>query len=127
MRLGATIDDYLNTDDPDALVAECRKKGYRAAAMPLEVLDQPATVRDIASALDRADILLAEMAAWVNPFRPLGVIPGHGILDYATFLRRAEGLGPDLPLILEHLQTETNFDEAAAHIKRVCTAAGVSL
>ena len=88
---------------------------------------KPATVRDIASALDRADILLAEMAAWVNPFRPLGVIPGHGILDYATFLRRAEGLGPDLPLILEHLQTETNFDEAAAHIKRVCTAAGVSL
>ncbi len=285
MRLGATIDDYLNTGDPDALVAECRKKGYRSAAMPLAVLDEPTTVRDIASALYQADILLAEMAAWVNPLhhepeqrsrniasikrilaladevgaiccatvvgsycetdqwdshvgchpenfserafdevvnwvrdvldqvrptrtkltleicpwtlldgpqvyldlisavdRPgLGVhldpanlvtgpraycdtsgminrcfdllgsrilschakdvhwtldartvgieevVPGRGILDYATFLRRAAGIGSDLPLILEHLRIETDFDEAAAHIRQVGTAVGVSL
>ncbi len=285
MRLGATIDDYLNTGDPGALVTECCKKGYRAAAMPLAVLDQPAAVRDIASALDQADILLAEMAAWVNPLhhepeqrsqniasierilaladevgaiccptvvgsycetdhwdshvghhpenfserafdevvhwvrevldqvrpsrtkltleicpwtlldslqiyldlieaidrpglgvhldpanlvtdprtyyhtggmidrcfdllgsrilschakdvhwtldaRTVGVeevVPGRGILDYATFLRRAESIGSDLPLILEHLQTESAFDEAAAHIKQVGSAVGVSL
>ena len=48
MRLGATIDDYLDTNDPDALVAECRRKGYRAAAMPLGVLDQADVVRSIA-------------------------------------------------------------------------------
>ena len=34
MRLGATIDDYLETTDPDALVRECIAKGYRAGAMP---------------------------------------------------------------------------------------------
>ena len=285
MRLGATIDDYLSTCDPDALVAECRKKGYRAAAMPLATLDQPAIVRDIASAFDQSDILLAEMAAWVNPLhhkpeqrgqniasikkiltladevgatccptvvgsycetdqwdshvghhpdnfserafdevvdwvrevldqvrptrtkltleicpwtlldgpqiyldliaaidrpglgvhldpanlvtdprtyyetgrmidhcfdllgsrilschakdvhwaldaRTMGieeVVPGCGNLDYATFLRRAARLGPDLPLILEHLETESNFEEAAAYIERVGAAVGVSL
>jgi len=33
MRLGATIDDYLASTDPADLVAECKRKGYRAAAI----------------------------------------------------------------------------------------------
>ncbi len=285
MRLGATIDDYMDTHDPDALVAECRKKGYRAAAMPLAALDQPDVVRDIARAFAEADILLAEIAAWVNPLhhdpeqrrrniaqiarclalsdevgatccatvagsysqtdrwdshaghhpdnfsarafeevvdwvrdvldqvqptrtkltleicpwtlldspqiyldligavdRPgLGVhldpanlvthprtyydttgmihqcfdllgghilschakdvhwtldartvgieevVPGRGVLDYAAFLQRGDGISPDLPLIIEHVQTEANFDEAAAYIVGVGAAVGVSL
>jgi len=69
MRLGATVDDYLDTPTPDALVRECRAKGYRAGAMPLTVLDDgdDTAVRDIAAAFSNADIVLAEMGAWVNP------------------------------------------------------------
>ena len=67
MRLGATIDDYVAKQDPDALVAECLQKDYRAAAMPLAVLDQPDAVSEMARAFAKADILLAELAAWVNP------------------------------------------------------------
>jgi len=67
MRLGATIDDYLASTDPADLVAECKRKGYRAAAIPLAVLDQTDLVHEIARAYAEADILLAEMTAWVNP------------------------------------------------------------
>ena len=67
MRLGATVDDYLERLDPDWLVRECQAKGYRAATMPLAVLDDGGAVRDIAAAFSAADILLAELAAWVNP------------------------------------------------------------
>lgn len=67
VRLGATIDDYLESNDPFDLVVECQRKGYRAGTMPLEVLDEPDHVQAIASAFENADILLAEMAAWVNP------------------------------------------------------------
>ena len=284
MRLGATIDDYLQTNDPDALVEECRRKGYRAAAMPLAILDQPEAVRNTARAFADADILLAEMAAWVNPLhheaqqrssnvafikeilaladevgalccptvtgsyseakqwdshvghhpdnfsarafeevvawvgevldqvrptrtklsleicpwtlldspeiyldllaaidrpgigvhldpanlvssprsfydtagtidhafdllepyllschakdvnfaldaRTVGieeVIPGRGVLDYATLLKRVQGIGRDFPVIIEHIETEANFDEAAAYIRRVGERAGVT-
>ena len=285
MRLGATIDDYMDTLGPDALVLECRNKGYRAATMPLSVLDDPETVRDIAKAFSKAGILLAEMAAWVNPLyydpeqrqqnidhiaRVLGladevgsvccatvvgsyseadqwdshvghhpdnfstrafdevvewvrtvldqvkpmrtkltlemcpwilldgpevyleliraidrpglgvhldpanlvthprafydtaglinecfdllgphvvschakdvhwtldartvgieeVVPGRGVLDYTTLVRRAHSLSPDLPLIIEHVETEANFDEAARYIRRMCIESGVAL
>ena len=33
------------------------------------------------------------------------VIPGRGHVDYRTYLRELSGLGRDVPLILEHLQT----------------------
>jgi len=285
MRLGATIDDYMESVDPGALVDECRAKGYRAAAMPLPVIDDADSVRGIAAAFSEAGIVLAEMGAWINPLHPdpkkrqqnldeiarvlalgdevgalccttvvgsyceaddwlahvghhpenfsprafdeivawvrsvldtvnpmrtkltleicpwtlldsvemyleliraidrpgLGVhldpanlvicprtyydtsamindcfdrlgpyivschakdvhwtldartvgieevVPGRGILDYTTIVRRANSVSPDLPLIIEHIETETSFDEAANYIKRICGEADIAV
>ena len=285
MLLGATIDDYMESPDPEALVSECRAKGYRAAAMPLAALDDAEAVRNIAAAFSNDGIVLAEMGAWVNPlhhdperrkqnidqitrvlalgdevgavccttvvgsysegndwvahvghhpenfshrafdeivawvrmvldtvnpirtkltleicpwtlldsievyleliravdrpglavhldpanlvigprtyydttaminecFDRLGpyivschakdvhwtldartvgieeVIPGRGILDYSTLVRRTHRLSPSLPLIIEHIESEANFDEAAGYIKRVCSEEGVEV
>jgi len=285
VRLGATIDDYLASTDPADFVAECKRKGYRASAMPLSALDQANLVHEIAKAFRAADIRLAEITAWVNPLhhepaqrkknletikrnlaladevgavccatvvgsycdkdqkdqhaghhpdnftqrafddvvawirdvldqvrptrtkltleicpwtlldspeiyvdlirsvdrdglavhldpanlvthprayfgttkminhcfdllgqyvcschakdvrwtldaRTVGieeVVPGRGILDYATFLRRAEQVSPDVPLIIEHIETEANFDEAASYIRRVGSKVGIRL
>lgn len=53
------------------------------------------------------------------------VRPGLGGLDYRTFLTELDGLEPDTPLMLEHLQTEEDYDLAAAHIRAVAEEAGV--
>ncbi|MBM3497617.1 MAG: sugar phosphate isomerase/epimerase [Armatimonadetes bacterium] len=45
------------------------------------------------------------------------VLPGTGNLDYATLLRQLETLGPDVPLLIEHLSSEEQFDQAAAFIR----------
>jgi sugar phosphate isomerase/epimerase len=47
------------------------------------------------------------------------VRPGLGSLDYATFLREASRLDPDLPIVMEHLSTAVEYDLAAMHIRSV--------
>ena len=52
---------------------------------------------------------------------------GAGNLDYATYLTELSGLGPDLPLMLEHLPSEADYDLAAAHIRAVAAELGIAL
>lgn len=70
MRLGATIGDYLGTEDPDAHVAECRRQGYRAAPCPEVAIGDRDRIRDIKRAFGEADIVIGEVAAWFNPLHP---------------------------------------------------------
>lgn len=55
------------------------------------------------------------------------VRPGLGKLDYGTFLREMNKLEPDLPLIIEHLNTKEEYDIAAKYIKSVATEIGVTI
>ncbi len=55
------------------------------------------------------------------------VVPGRGGLDYRTFLQELERLDPDLPLMLEHLQTPEEYAEAAAYVRRVAGEVGVTI
>ena len=70
MRLGATIEDYIGSSDPRAHVTECQKQGYRAAPCPEVSLDQSARIREIKRVFSDADIVIAEVPAWVNPLHP---------------------------------------------------------
>jgi sugar phosphate isomerase/epimerase len=54
-------------------------------------------------------------------------IPGTGGLDYERFLTRLDELDDDLPLMTEHLQTEAEYDLAAANIRGVAGRLNVSL
>lgn len=47
--------------------------------------------------------------------------PGTGFVDFPHLLRELDRLGPDLPLILEHLPDEAEYLAAAAHI-RACVS-----
>ena len=47
------------------------------------------------------------------------VPPGEGILDYRTFIARAQRLSPDLPIIIEHLDTQQQYEQAAAYIRGI--------
>ena len=43
--------------------------------------------------------------------------PGLGRLDYAAYVRLIDKLDPDLPLMIEHLDTDAEYDLAAAYIR----------
>ncbi len=53
--------------------------------------------------------------------------PGQGVLDYGALLRGAERLGPDTPVLLEHLPTEEEYRLAGAHVRSQADAYGVRL
>lgn len=53
--------------------------------------------------------------------------PGQGGLELRTLLRELHKLDPTLPLMLEHLPTETEYDLAAAHVRAVATEEGITL
>ena len=70
MRLGATIADYIDSSDPHVHVVECRKRGYRAAPSPDISIEQSDAIRDVKRAFAEADIVIAEVPAWVNALHP---------------------------------------------------------
>ena len=53
------------------------------------------------------------------------VRPGLGGMDYAVYLREIEALGPDTPLMLEHLDSAEEYDQAAAHVRAVARDTGI--
>ncbi|MHC4788928.1 MAG: sugar phosphate isomerase/epimerase, partial [Planctomycetota bacterium] len=55
------------------------------------------------------------------------VRPGLGALDYRTYLRELDGLGPDVPLILEHMSTEEDYDAAGAYVRSVAEEIGIAI
>ncbi|MFW5744789.1 MAG: sugar phosphate isomerase/epimerase family protein [Spirochaetota bacterium] len=54
-------------------------------------------------------------------------IPGTGGFDIAHLFERLDRLEPDLPVMLEHLPTEAEYDQATAHVRSVAEALGVKL
>jgi len=55
------------------------------------------------------------------------VRPGLGKLDYAVFLRELESLGPDTPLMLEHLRNAEEYALAAEYVRTVAREVGVAI
>lgn len=54
------------------------------------------------------------------------VLPGKGNLDYRIFLTELSRLD-DVPLMIEHLQTQAEYRQAAEHIRAVGREVGVAL
>ena len=69
------------------------------------------------------DILLADrLTVHLDEVRP-----GLGGLDYRTLLRELNDLDPDLPLMLEHLPNEHEYDQAASYVRSVARELPVEL
>lgn len=52
---------------------------------------------------------------------------GRGGFDYPVFLRELDALDDDLPLMLEHLETEAAYDDAAAYVCGQAALLGIAL
>jgi sugar phosphate isomerase/epimerase len=55
------------------------------------------------------------------------VQPGLGALDYRAFLRQLSRCDPDMPLMLEHLPGEADYNAAAEHLRRIARDMSLSL
>jgi len=53
--------------------------------------------------------------------------PGLGEIDYRAYLVDLDRLDPDLPLMIEHLETEDECRLAAAHIRAVARSSNVEI
>jgi len=53
-------------------------------------------------------------------------VPGAGALDWATYLHELSRLDRDVCLLIEHLSSDDLYDTAAAHIRSVAAAEGLS-
>lgn len=54
------------------------------------------------------------------------VVPGRGVVDHATWLKRLSALPQDVPVMLEHLQTAEEYAEAGRYLRRVAGGLGLS-
>jgi len=52
---------------------------------------------------------------------------GTGRLDYVTYIHEVSRLDPDTPFMLEHLRSEAEYDQAAAHVRSVARSLGLTL
>lgn len=55
------------------------------------------------------------------------VRPGKGKLDYPGLLKGLNRLHPDLPIMVEHLPDEAEYNMAVAYIRNVATDIGISV
>ena len=72
----------------------------------------------------------AKDLAWSDPVEMnvhlLEVIPGTGVLDYATYLKRVAALPGEVPLMLEHLHSPKEYDQARGYVQGVGRKIGVA-
>ncbi|AXE19958.1 sugar phosphate isomerase/epimerase [Runella rosea] len=54
-------------------------------------------------------------------------MPGRGGMDYATYLRNVTALPREVPLMLEHLRTPEEYDEARLYVMKVAKDTGIPL
>ena len=53
--------------------------------------------------------------------------PGTGNLALDVLLTQLATLDPDLPVMLEHLPTDAEYDAAAAHVRAVAHSLGLAV
>ena len=74
-----------------------------------------AHVKDIKMAEPAMSVILEE------------VIPGAGMVDFGAYARALHVLPRVIPFMMEHLNTESEYDRAAAHIRAEVKKAGIDI
>jgi sugar phosphate isomerase/epimerase len=126
-----SVESYLH------LIEAIDRPGFGVHFDPVNLVNSPqryfqngALIRDCVAALGRymhsvhiKDIQLADrLTVHLDEVRP-----GQGGLDLRTLLRELNQLDPNLPMMLEHLPSETDYDLAAAHVRAVAKEEGIML
>ena len=125
-------------NDPDSYVRLIKAVDRRAFAVHLDVcnvINSPEKFYNSKGVIQECFRKLgpwivschAKDLAWIPEYNVhfAEVAPGRGEVDYATYLAELSRLSADAPLMLEHLKTPQEYDEARQYIKAVGEKAGV--
>lgn len=115
----------------------------------IKAIDRPAFAAhiDIANIINSPERFYQNTALINDTFRKLGkwivschakdvvgkdvhfaeTMPGRGGMDYTTYLRNVTALPREVPLMLEHLRTPEEYDEARLYVMKVAKETGIEL
>ena len=131
---------WIYPDSPDSYVSLMRaidRKAFAVHLDPVNLVCSPqrfyhnaAFIRECFAKLGphirschAKDILLADkLTVHLDEVRP-----GLGRLDYGVLLLELDKLDPDMPLMLEHLTSEEDYELAADYVRKVAKQVGVSI
>ncbi len=71
----------------------------------------------------------AKDLAWVPEYNVhfAEVVPGRGVIDYSAYLKCISQLPGEAPLMLEHLNSEQEYQEGFQYIKKVAAREGIAV
>ena len=99
----------------------CPRKYFSSAAVMEQVVG---TLGDKIVSVHVKDITLRESSFSVM----LEEVPlGEGVIDIGHMIAQLDSLGKELPLMMEHVDTEAQYDHAYAYIKNAAKKVGVPI
>jgi len=126
-------------DGPDSYLRLIRSVDRAAFAVHLDVcnvINSPERFYNNKAVIDECFRKLAPWIvschakdlAWIPEYNVhfAEVVPGRGEIDYSAYLTDLSRLPTDAPLMLEHLKTAEEYDEAREYVRRVGQRAGVT-
>lgn len=124
--------------EPDAVADFLDSVGHPRLALHLDVMNMHSiqTYYHSTAVIERTFDLLAHRAVSVHAkdllwdpthmfIRLDEVMPGEGVLDFDLYLRKLDGLSPDMPVYTEHWQTGDQYVEAIQRLHGLADVAGV--
>jgi sugar phosphate isomerase/epimerase len=142
-KLGLEMSPWTPLDGADAYLKVIKAVNHPALGVHLDPCNAVLTPRMLYSTADVINHCFDTLGPWIischakdidhGPVIHLRhvnfveVIPGRGVLDYRTFLKRAEQISPNLPVMMEHLPKAEDYGEGAKYIRRVAQEVGVTV
>jgi sugar phosphate isomerase/epimerase len=142
-KLGLEMSPWTPLDGPDAYLKIIKAVDHPALAVHLDPSNAVLTPRMLWSTADLINYCFDTLGRWIISCHAkdltygsvaqlrhvnfVEVVPGEGALDYRTFLKRAEEISPDLPVIMEHLPNPEDYAKGAKYIRSVAKEIGVTI
>jgi sugar phosphate isomerase/epimerase len=144
-KLGLEMSPWTPLDGPEAYLKIIQAVDHPALAVHLDPANAILTPRMLWSTTDRINQCFDLLGPWIVSCHAkdlyynyasvvhlrhvnfIEVVPGQGAIDYRTFLKRADRISPDLPLIMEHLPKEEDYAKGAEFIRGLAREIGVNV
>lgn len=126
-----------NPDDYLSLIRAIDRKAFGAHLDPVNVINSPGRYYNnrqvlkewfsklgpyIHSAHAKDIVLSGKLTVHLDE-----AIPGSGALDYPTYITELHSLNPELPLMIEHLNTEEEYNQGIEYIRRTADSVHVPI
>jgi sugar phosphate isomerase/epimerase len=142
-KLGLEMSPWTPLDGPEAYLEIIKSVDHPALAVHLDPCNAVLNPRVFWSTTDLINRCFDMLGRWIVSCHAkdlyygsvvqlrhvnfVEVVPGQGVLDYRTFLKRAEEISPNLPLIMEHLPKAEDYTKGAEYIRGVAREIGVTV